>query len=310
MAKNALCFRLKDASRYSASRPCHLILADGTQAGITAAKNTGAGTTFLSLFAPDGSSDVANWKTVPVTGGARSTLYSCSGQNTAITSITGYYWFETPRMIVIGLETGGVSPIANGHCVYAGEVMVALDTALGESSTYGHADGLTMYGMLIGAPNRNNVASNLGATSNGQSRLFIGSNATPRYVLPVETTTSNYTNALMDPTPFGTGKFLIRDFQMRINASHRVGDPAWLANCVDASHWTPITINGGTFRVFGPSASASHGVMSPYRKNAATADTLYTRRTTGTWAAWVDLLQSIWDDIGTNGVYWQQEASA
>jgi hypothetical protein len=310
MAKNAIVLKLKAANYYSSSRPCHLLLADGTQAGITAGKNTGAGSTLLSLLAPDGSSDVVNWKTAPVSGGARSTLYSCSTQNTAIGSITGYYYIETPAKITIGLETGGASPIANGHCIQAGEVMLALDTALGESTSLGNTDGLTQYGMLLGALIRSSGTANLGNTTNPQSRMFIGANATPRIVIPVDVQTNNYTSTLMDPAPFGTGKFLIREFAMKIVSGHRVGELAWTANCVDSPHWSALTINAATHRVAGVSTTLSHGIETPYRKNGAAADTLHIVRVTGTWAAWTDLLQAIWDDIGANGTFWQQDTSA
>ena len=310
MAKNAIVLKLKAANYYSASRPCHLLLADGTQAGITATKNAGAGSTLLALLAPDGSSDVANWKTAPVSGGARSTLYSCSTQNTAIGSITGYYYIETPTKITIGLETGGASPIANGHCVQAGEVMLALDTTLGESATFGNADGLTQYGMILGALNRTNTTAGIGNTANPQSRMFIGANTTPRTVLPVDILASNYSSALMDPAPFGTGKFLIRELAMKISAGHRVGELAWTANCVESPHWSALVINAVTHRVAGFSLTTSHGIETPYRKNGASADTLHISRTTGTWATWPDLLQAIWDDIGANGTFWQQDTSA
>lgn len=310
MAKNAIVIRPKSANRYSASRPCHLVLADGTQAGITATKNTGAGSTLLALFAPDGSSDVANWKTAPVSGGARSTAYSCSTQNTAIGSITAYWYIETPMMIMVGLETGGGSPIANGHSVMAGEVMVALDSSLGESTSLGNADGLTQYGMIIGALNKANATSNIGSSTNPQSRAFVGADATARLVLPVYPDTSTYTSAMMNPAPFGTGTFLLRELQMRVSSAFRMGDLAWAANCVESAHWSAKTIATQTCRVTGINTTISHAIITPYRKNGASADTIYARRTTGTWATWTDLLQAIWDDVGTNGTYWQQDSSA
>ena len=310
MAKNAIVIRPKAANRYSASRPCHLLLADGTQAGITATKNTGAGSTLLAVFAPDGSSDVANWKTAPVTGGARHTQYSCSTQNTAIGSITAYFWIETPMMILIGLETGGGSPIANGHSVLAGEVMIALDASLGESTSLGNAAGLTQYGMILGALGKNNATATLGNLSNPQGRAWIGADTTARTVIPVDASTGIYSATYMNPSPFGTGTFLSRELEMRVASSFRMGDLAWAANVVESAHWTAKTINSQTCRVLGISTSVSHGVVTPYRKNGASADTIYHNRTTGTWAAWTDLLQAIWDDVGTNGTYWQQDTSA
>lgn len=306
MAKFAIALRIKDANRYSASRPCHLILADGTQAGITAAKNTGAGSTLLSLLAPDGFVDLPNWKTVPVTGGNRSTLYSCNAQNTAIGLITAYYIIEAPTKITIGLE---VVAVANGHTIQAGEVMLALDPALGEAAGLGNADGLTQYGMLVGALSRVNATGNIGVASNIQSRMWIGANATARTVIPVDALATNYTAALMDPAPFGTGKVLTRDYAMKISGGHRVGELAWTANCVESPHWSALTINGATHRVAGTSLTASHAIETPYRKNGAAADVLSIRRTVGVWVGWVDLLQAIWDDMGANGVYWQQDSS-
>jgi hypothetical protein len=164
--------------------------------------------------------------------------------------------------------------------------------------------------MLIGALNRSNANTNLGSISNHQSRVFIGADTTARVAGTVESGVGNYTTAAMNPAPFGTGKVLVRDFAMRVPSSFRFGELAWTAACVESAHWTALTINGVAHRVTGVSTTTSHGIETPYRKNGASADTLNIRRTTGTWAAWTDLLQAIWDDIGTNGVYWQQEASA
>ena len=187
--------------------------------------------------------------------------------------------------------------------------MLALDSALGEAAGLGHADGLTQYGMLVGALSRANIGGNIGGQTNPQSRMFIGANTTPRSVLPVDILATNYTTQLMDPAPFGTGKVLTRDFAMKIAAGHRVGELAWTANCVEAPHWSALVINGATHRVAGTSLTVSHAIETPYRKNGATPTALSIRRTVGVWIGWVDLLQAIWDDVGANGVYWQQAAS-
>ena len=312
MAKNAICIRPKAANRYNASRPCHFIIADGTQAGITAPKMANGGSTLMGLVAPDGSSDVAAWKTLPVTGGARSTTYSCANLAPLIASITGWYVIETPMMIVVGLETGGVTPIAHGNTFWAGEALIALDTSMGEAAGVGNADGLTMYGILGGVPNKLSAAGNLGISggSNSQSRVFIGADTTARPLMTTNAEASNFATAQMNPVTFGTGKFLMREFQMKTFGAFRMGDPPWLAACTEGAHWSIATVSGQTTRVLGSSSIVSYAMVTPYRKNGASADTIYHRRTAFVYATWPDLIQAIWDDIGLNGVYWQQDSSA
>lgn len=305
MAKNAIVARLKAANRYHSTRPYHLLLADGTQAGITAAKNTGAGSQLLALFAPDGSSDVANWKTAPVSGGARHTQYS--GGSLAASSITGWAWIETPRALHLVVESAG--PVAANVGVYAGEVLVAHDSTLGESATYGHADGRTITGMLVGIPAKATAAGNWGGATSQQGRVFLGAESTRRVAQTTNSEAGNFSATEMAPAGYGTGDWTARECELKIASSFRLGHPAWLTCGKEGAHYTARTLGGAVCRVLGSSASASYVVTSPYRKDNASADTLYHRRTVATYAAWTDFLQAAWDDLA-NHTYWEQDSSA
>lgn len=305
MAKNAIVARLKSANRYHASRPYHLLLADGTQAGITATKNTGAGSQLLCLFAPDGSSDVVNWKTAPVSGGARHTQYS--GGALAASSVTSWAWIETPRALHLVVESTG--PVAADVSVYAGEVLVAHDSTLGETSTYGHADGRTITGMLVGRPNKTASAGGWGSTSNNQSRVFLGAESTRRTVNTTNAEASNFTATEMTPAGYGTGDWTAREIEIKISSSFRIGHPAWATCGKEGAHYAARTLGGATCRILGSSATVSYVVTSPYRKDNAAADTLYHRRTVATYANWTDFLQAAWDDM-PNLTYWEQDSSA
>lgn len=305
MAKNAIVARLKSAHRYHSTRPYHLLLADGTQSGITATKNAGAGLQLLCLFAPDGSSDVANWKTAPVSGGARHTQYS--GNSLAATSVTGWAWIETPRALWLSVESSG--PVMADASVYAGEVIVGHDSTLGESSTYGHADGRTITGMLVGRPNKANSTGNWGAVTNPQGRVFLGAEATRRNVVPTNSEASNFSATEMTPAGYGTGDWTAREVEIKLASSFRIGHPAWATCCKEGAYYAARTLGGATMRVLGSSATISHVVTSPYRKDNASADTLYHRRTVATYANWTDFLQAIWDDMPSL-TYWEQDSSA
>lgn len=305
MAKNAIVARLKAANRYHSTRPYHLLLADGTQAGITATKNTGAGSQLLCLFAPDGGADAVNWKTAPVSGGARHTQYS--GGSLAASSITGWAWIETPRALHLVVESSG--PVASNVGVYAGEVIVAHDSTLGESATYGHADGRTITGMLVGIPAKATSSGNWGTTASAQGRVFLGAESTRRTVHTTNSESANFSATEMAPAGYGTGDWTVREVEFKIASSFRIGHPAWLTCAKEGAYYAARTLGGLTSRLLGSSTTTSYVLPTPYRKDNASADTLYARRTVATYANWTDFLQAAWDDL-PNLTYWEQDSSA
>ncbi|MBM4369736.1 MAG: hypothetical protein FJ102_26230 [Deltaproteobacteria bacterium] len=308
MAKNAIVFRNKAASRYHASRPCHLLLADGTQAGITATKMASAGSTLLGLFAPDGSTDAANWKTAPVSGGARHTTYGCLSGAPAIGSVVGWFFAEVPHQLWFGVETAG--PLESQGSFMAGEVLLAHDTTLGESSTYGNADGRTIYGMLTGQKRSPDTSTGiLYDASSNQGRVFFGAESTTRQ--PVTRFSSeNYTATDMSPASYGTGDWIVQgEHDVWLRSSYRVGKLAHVAWAKQGAHWATRSVNGVTCRLVGHSVTAAYGLLCGYRKPGATHETPYFRRTGATYASWTDLLQAAWNDA-PNLAYWEQDSSA
>ena len=308
MAKFAIVIRNKAANRYNAGRPCHFLLGDGTQAGITAPKMASAGSTLLGLFAPDGGADVVNWKTTPVAGGARNTSYGCRSDGPAIGSVTGWFLAETPHQLWFGLEIAG--PIESPQSFKIGEVVLGHDTTLGEAAAFGHADGRTIYGMLTGKSRAITTGSAMleDAASN-QSRVFFGAEAATRQPCVVQTV-ERYAAADMSPAPYGTGDWLSQaEFDVFLRASHRIGKVAHFAATKQGAHWATRAANGATCRVVGDSVSSAYGLLSGYRKPGATPDVPNFRRTQATYLSWILLLQAVWDDL-PNLLYWEQDSSA
>jgi hypothetical protein len=236
----------------------------------------------------------------------RWTLYN--GGTQAVATVISWSVIETPRQIMILVEIAG--PICSDACGFAGEILVANDNTLGESATYGHTDGRTIYGLLQGAP-QNTTAAGLGKTSNPQSVGFIKAETTRRLLTQIGAiSASSFAVADMEPAGYGTGDWVVRENAMRVNTSFRLGYPAWLINVKNGAHWGAITIDGTTTRRIGSNATSSHWAATPCRKDGATADTIYLTRTVATYATWTDFLQAVWDFIGTSGQYWEQDSSA
>jgi hypothetical protein len=313
MSLNALSIRLQVASRYHADRPCETIIADGSQAGIDAAlKNPSCSATLISLVAPDGGTDVAAWKTAPVTGGKRHTNYS--GSASAIGSIQAYYYIETPRMLLLGLELAGT--VEDYGCHAVGEVLVGLDSAIGESATYGNADGRTLYGQLVGRHELNNATGRLAHWANtGQSFTFVGAESTRRRCAISGIGINNaydYTTqaAYMVPAGYGAGEW---SFRLGLLATFRdsltfhAGFPAWLTQVKYGAHWSALNLDGVATKRLGHSATLSSFALSPRRKDGAASDTIYATRVASTWVSWPVFLQSLHDDWNTAGHlhYWE-----
>ena len=318
MSKGAISFQLKAASRYHADRPCEGILANGADAGITAGlKNTSCSSTLISLLAPDGGTVIADWKTAPCPAN-RHTGYS--GCSSAIGSITGYCTLETPKMLMLILEANG--PVEDLGCHSFGEVVVALDSSLGESASYGHADGRSIYGMLVGRHEMANAAGKLPHDNAAQqSHVFVGAETTKRRIFvgapsKFGLTDSNGLSAtILTPTGYAPGELSFRhNLMMAFRDSHAFwsGYPAWLTQVKQAAHWTPLTLGGVATMRFGFSTSVSSFALSPSRKDGEALDTIYTSRVVGTWAAWTDFLQAVFDDWSTDGHlhYWEILGSA
>lgn len=313
MSLSALSIRLLAASRYHADRPCETIFGDGSAAGIDAGlKNASCGSTLISLVAPDGGTDVAAWKTAPVTGGKRHTGYSgCAG---AIGGIQAYYYMETPRMLLLGLEIAGTVEDLGCHAV--GEVLVGMDATLGESATYGHSDGRTLYGQLVGRHEMNNNAGRLALWGNtAQSFVFVGSESTRRRVALSGPGNSGANDnatqaAFMAPAGYGTGDWSFRHGLLatfRDSLTFHAGFPAWLTQVKQGPHWGALTLDGVATRRLGASSSTSSFALSPRRKDGSANDTIYMTRVVSTFASWPVLLQALYDDWSTAGHlhYWE-----
>lgn len=308
----AFSFRLQAAHRYHASRPCESILADNSVAGIGAGlKNTSCGAQLVGLCAPDGSTDVANYGTTPVTGGARYTLYS--GCSDAPGSLVSYSYIETPRMLVLIPELAG--PVQSLDSFAFGEVMVALDSSLGESATYGHADGRTQYGMLSGGWRMSSVAGGV-AYNNvaNQNRVFFGAEATRRQIVVAASAPDStaFSATLMVPAGYGLGDFSFRSYLLSVlQGSHYVGHPAWMTAVKQGAHWGAITVDGVASKRIGVSATLSHAAVSGRRKDGEAADTIYHTRVVGTWASWSLFLAALYADWATPGNlhYWETVGS-
>lgn len=304
MAKNAIVLRNKAANRYHASRPCHFLLADGTQSGITATKMASAGSTLLGLFAPDGSTAVANWKTAPCTG--RHTTYGCPS-GPAIGSVTGWFFCEVPHQLWFGIETSG--PIESASSFKVGEVILAHDSTLGESATYGAADGRTIYGMLSGQSRLAAVNPGMLENASGnQSRVFFGAESAIRQPA-FQQTGEFFSDSEMSPAPYGTGDWIVQAEQdVFLRTTHRFGRLAHVAGVKRGAHWATRTANGVTCRIVGNSTTTSYGMLPGYRKPGATPDTPVFRRTAATYSTWTDLLEAVWTDAA-NLTYWEQDSS-
>ena len=309
MAKNAIVIRNKSSSYYHASRPLHCLLADGTAAGITGAlKKSGAGSTLIAGFGPDGGSAVANWKTAPWGAGpARNTLYS--GYSVAIGSVTGWAIIETPHCWRLLVETTG--PVASANSFKFGEIIVAHDSTIGESATYGNADGRTIYGMMSGVQLWTVGVTGSEALVGGQSTGFIAAEATVRTIASARDAISNdFTSTYMVPSGYGTGDWVsAADMIACISGSFRIGSPSYEQNCKQGAYYSTLTVGGQVCRRLGNSASTAHIVTTPYRKPGASADTLVFSRTVATYATWTDFLQAVWDYFAS-GTYWEQDSSA
>lgn len=193
--------------------------------------------------------------------------------------------------------------------------MVALDSSLGEPATYGHADGRTMYGSLVGRHEFTNASGRLPYwNSQQQSRVFIGSEATRRAV--VVASSANLTGgsdgmtgaAQMVPAGYGAGEWSFRLMLLAtIQGSFHVGMPSWLTQVKQGAHWSPLTLDGVATRRIGHSATLSSWAVSGRRKDGETADTIYATRVVGTWASWSLFLAAVYADWATPGHlhYWE-----
>ena len=306
MTLSAVSIRLAAANRYHADRPCETIFADGSASGITAGlKNYACEPMLISLVAPDGGTDIANWKTAPVTGGKRHTYYS--GCASVIGSIQAYFYMETPRMLLLGLEVAG--SIEDTGCHMVGEVLVGLDSSLGESSTYGNADGRTMYGQLVG---QHRIQNYWGVEA--QSFVFIGAESTRQRVAfssgGISGANDNLTLATYMAPSYGTGEWSFRHrllMTFRDSLAFHAGFPAWLTQVKQGAHWSAISLDSIATRRIGYHATASSFALTPRRKDGAANDTIYMTRVTGTYANWPTFLQALADDWGTAGHlhYWE-----
>lgn len=308
MAKLAIVIKNKAANYYNIARPLHSLLVDGTQAGITATKNASAGVQLLGAFGPNGGSDVINWKTAPWGAGpARNTQYS--GGTIAIATITGWAIIETPHCWRLLIESAG--PVASADSFKFGEILIANDSSLGESATFGNADSRTIYGMLCGLPTcSNSVASEYLPAGTGQSQFFVGAETVRHrpYAIagdPLTLCTANY----MVPTGYGTGDWLVDgEMPIGLDATFRCAYPSYTKMCKQGAYYSPLSIATQICRRIGSSTLQSYLVESPYRKPGATADVLVFSRTVATYITWGDFLQAVWDYFLT-GTYWEQDTS-
>lgn len=302
----ATSYRLKLASRYHADRPCGLLLVDGSQAGVTAAKNN-AGSLMLGGFSPDALPAIADWKTAPF-GASRWTGYS--GGNTALNLITGFSIIGIGRHLRITFESGAI-PIESSQAFGGGEVGVAYaGTTIGD--TKGHADGRTVYGLLQGIMRKVNSATHVGyAATTGGSRVFVGAEATARPMGFRSSLDTTVFDAAFRNSPYWTSGMVDRDTEIYAFGAFAIGFLAYYLTGQVGVHWATRTMDGMTVRVLGHSATASHMMVGVRRKPEAAQETLVTYRETGTWASWGALLERVWTVFPTLEIeHWEQDQSS
>lgn len=114
---------------------------------------------------------------------------------------------------------------------------------------------------------------------------------------------------------YGTGDLAFRAFApfcIRDSLSFWVGHLAWRTLVKQGAHWGDINLSGAAVKRLGHSTTISVFALSPLRKEGASADTVYSGQTIGTWAAWTDVLQSVYDVLSVPGAlhYWELVGSA